>query len=76
MFLIKSCNQTFMTRICFYKFFLISRNKNPVYLISTIQTNNDYTNVIKFNKITWNSTQNRQKTQKAQKYKIVFQKSR
>ena len=39
--------------------------------------NNDYANVIKFMKITLNSTQNRQKTKKAQKdKKLVFQNNR
>ena len=57
MFLIKSCNQTFMTHFCFYKLFLVTENKNTEYL--TPYTNNDYTNVIDYIKITSNLTQNR-----------------
>ena len=40
----------------------------------TYYTDNDYANVIKFIKITVNSTQNRQKSQKKQKYKKQFSK--
>ena len=38
--------------------------------------NNDYANVLKFMKIIWNSTHNRQKTQKRTEWqkKLVFQK--
>ena len=45
MFFIKSCARSFMTRIYFYKLFLINKIKNTEYL------NNDYTNVTKFTKI-------------------------
>ena len=70
MLFIKSCTQVFMTRICFYKLFLINVNKNTEYL------NNDYANVIKFMKITSNSTNSIQKTKKSRKTKkLVFQKS-
>ena len=78
-FIVKSCTQSFMTRICFYKLFLINecmnhnqfsitwypsaQNKNTEYL------NNNYANVIKFIKIISNSTYNRQKTQKIRKTK-------
>ena len=59
-----------MTRICFYKLFLINENKNTEYL------NNDYANVVKFMKALSNSRHNRQKTQKrAERQKnLVFQK--
>ena len=70
MLFIKSCTQFFMTRICFYKLFLINVNKNTEYL------NNDYANVIKFMKITSNSTNSMQKTKKSRKTKkLVFQKN-
>ena len=42
----------------------------------TYYTNSDYTNVVRFMKIKSNSTQDRQKTQKAQKgKKLVFLKN-
>ena len=63
MFFIKSCTQSFMTRIYFYKLFLINKNKNTEYMIML----DDYPNVIKFMKIISNSTHNRQKTQKGVK---------
>ena len=52
----KSCNQMFMTRICFYKLFLISENKTQSFWQFPY---NDHRNVIKFMKITSNSTQSR-----------------
>ena len=54
--------QSFMTRISFYKLFLIDENKNIV--IDSYYKNNDYANVIKFMKIISSSTQNRQERQK------------
>ena len=41
-----------------------TENKNRV--LDTYYKNNNYANIIKFMKITLNSTENRQKTQKAQ----------
>ena len=55
--------QSFMTRISFYKLFLIDENKNIV--IDSYYKNNDYANVIKFMKIISSSTQNRQERQKS-----------
>ena len=52
-----------MTRISFYKLFLIDENKNIV--IDSYYKNNDYANVIKFMKIISSSTQNRQERQKS-----------
>ena len=52
------------------------RGQNTITLPDTY-VNKDYANVIKFMKITSNSTQKRQKTQKAQNNKkLVFQKNR
>ena len=55
--------QSFMTRISFYKLFLIDENKNIV--IDSYYKNNDHANVIKFMKIISSSTQNRQERQKS-----------
>ena len=57
-----------MTRICFYKLFLINKNKNTEYL------NNDYANIIKFEDYI-KFERNRQKTQKRaeRQKKLVFQ---
>ena len=55
--------QSFMTRISFYKLFLIDENKNIV--TDSFYKNNDYANVIKFMKIISSSTQNRQERQKS-----------
>ena len=38
MFFIKGCTQSFMTRICFYKLFLINDSKNTEYLIPNVLT--------------------------------------
>ena len=53
-----------MTCTCFCKLFLISENENTEY---QTPINNNYANLMKFMKITLNSTQDRQKTQKVQK---------
>ena len=55
--------QSFMTRISFYKLFLIDENKNIV--TDSFYKNNDYANVIKFMKVISSSTQNRQERQKS-----------
>ena len=56
------------------KLFLIKEDKHR---LPDTYISKDYANVIKFMKITSNSTQNRQKTQKAQNdKKLVFQKNR
>ena len=59
-----------MTRTnCFHK-------RGQKHRLPDTYINKDYANVIKFMKITSNSTQNRQKTQKAQNdKKLVFQKN-
>ena len=50
-----------------------AKTKTP----DTYHINIDYVNVIRFGKITSNSTQNRQKTHQAQKgKKLIFQKNR
>ena len=71
-FFIKRSAQIFMTHTCFYKLFLTIENKSRT--PDTYYINFAYTNFIKYMKITSNLTQNRQKTQKAQKdKKLVFQ---
>ena len=65
-FLLRAVLDLLWRDICFYKLFLINKIKNTEYL------NNDYTNIIKFTKIS-TSTHNRQKTQ-AQKDKKQFSK--
>ena len=73
MFFIKSCTQSFMTRICFYKLFPIHESKTRV--LDTYYINKDSANVIKFMKIKSNSTHNRQKTRKStDRQKITFPK--
>ena len=57
---------------------IVSNKSEQKYRVpDTYCKNNNYANVIKFMKITSNSTQHRQKTKKVQKdKKIVFQKNR
>ena len=44
----------------------LTANENKKTVLDTYYKNNNYANIIKFMKITLNSTENRQKTQKAQ----------
>ena len=55
----------------------VSHKRGQKHRLLDTYINKDYANVIKFMKITSNSTQNREKTQKAQNdKKLVFQKNR